>query len=49
MERLKNLIIGILAGIVVFFTIEVLEDRAYEQGYNDALAEEKIYACELFT
>jgi len=50
MERLIYILIIFILGIAYLgASIERAEQEGYEQGYQDALAEEEIYTCEIWT
>jgi hypothetical protein len=49
MERLKNILLVILVLAVAYLLYADVLITGYNQGYDDAIAEENIYDCELIT
>ena len=49
MERLKNYALLFLVVAILYLLWDDVYNRGYEVGYWDAIEEENVYACELFT
>lgn len=49
MERLKNYALLFLVVAIGYLLWDDVYNRGYEVGYWDAIEEENVYACELFT
>ncbi len=49
MERLKNILLVVLLIVVSYLLYSDVLITGYNQGYDDAIAEENIYDCEVIT
>jgi hypothetical protein len=49
MERIKNMLLVVLVLAVTYLLYDDVLITGYNQGYDDAIAEENIYDCELIT
>jgi len=49
MERLKNFALLFLVVAILYLLWDDVYNRGYDTGYWDAIEEENVYACEIFT